>query len=78
MAEAAERAGVDQSTIMKLRVVAKQGVVDALAASRPGVKQAKADPELLAARGGDRASDASVDQRQVKPVAANAAPHSRP
>ena len=50
MAEAAEHAGVDRSTIMKLRVVAKQGALDALAASRPGVKQAGADRELVAAR----------------------------
>jgi len=50
MAEAAERAGVDRSTILKLRTVAKQGALDALAASRPGVKQAGADPELVAAR----------------------------
>jgi len=34
--EAAERAGVDRSTIVKLRAVAKQGALDALAASRPG------------------------------------------
>ena len=51
MAEAAERASVDRSTIMKLRVVAiKQGALDALAASRPGVKQAGVDLELVAAR----------------------------
>jgi transposase len=50
MAEAAERAGVDRSTIMKLRTVAKQGALDALAASRPGVKQAGVDAELVAAR----------------------------
>lgn len=34
--QAAERSGVDRSTIMKLRTVAKQGALDALAASRPG------------------------------------------
>lgn len=48
--EAAERAGVDRSTIVKLRVVAKQGALDALAASRPGVRQGGPDPELQAAR----------------------------
>ncbi len=36
--EAADRAGVDRSTVMKLRQVAKQGALEALAASRPGVK----------------------------------------
>lgn len=48
--EAADRAGVDRSTIMKLRTVAKQGALEALAASRPGVRGAKRDVELAAAR----------------------------
>ena len=48
--EAADRAGVDRSTIMKLRFVAKQGALEALAASRPGVRAAGVDPELAAAR----------------------------
>jgi transposase len=48
--EAAERAGVDRSTIMKLRQVAKQGALDALAASRPGVKSGGVDPELAEAK----------------------------
>ena len=47
--EAADRAGVDRSTIMKLRQVAKQGALDALAASRPGVPAGGKDPELVAA-----------------------------
>lgn len=47
---AADQAGVDRSTIMKLRVVAKQGALEALAASKPGVRGAKADAELVAAR----------------------------
>lgn len=47
--EAADRAGVDRSTIMKLRQVARQGALDALAASRPGVKAGGKDPELAAA-----------------------------
>jgi hypothetical protein len=48
--EAAARAGVDRSTIVKLRAVAKQGALDALAASRPGVRLGGPDPELTAAR----------------------------
>jgi transposase len=48
--EAADRAGVDRSTIVKLRGVAKQGALDALAASRPGVRQSARDPELAEAR----------------------------
>jgi transposase len=48
--EAAERAGVDRSTIVKLRQVGKQGALDAFAASRPGVRQGGPDPELAAAK----------------------------
>lgn len=49
--QAAERAGVDRSTIMKLRMVARQGALDALAASRPGVRAGSGpDPELAAAK----------------------------
>ncbi|MCA1678965.1 MAG: hypothetical protein LC777_08500, partial [Actinobacteria bacterium] len=36
--------------LMKLRLVAKQGALDALAASRPGVKAGGVDPELAEAR----------------------------
>lgn len=50
IAEAADRAGVDRATVMKLRTVAKQGALDALAASRPGVRANAVDPELAAAR----------------------------
>ena len=48
--EAADRAGVDRSTIVKLRGVAKQGALAALAASRPGVRTGGVDPELAEAR----------------------------
>lgn len=48
--EAADRAGVDRSTVMKLRMVAKQGALNALAASRPGVKAGGVDSELAEAR----------------------------
>lgn len=34
---AAAQAGVDRSTIMRLRQVARQGALEVLAASRPGV-----------------------------------------
>jgi transposase len=50
IAQAADKAGVDRSTIMKLREVAKKGALDALAASRPGVKSGGVDPELADAR----------------------------
>ena len=48
--DAADRAGVDRSTIMRVREVAKQGALDALASSRPGVRQGGPDPELVEAR----------------------------
>jgi transposase len=49
-AQAADRAGVDRSTIMRVKEVAKQGALDALAASKPGVRQGGPDPELAAAK----------------------------
>ncbi|MFL6186570.1 MAG: helix-turn-helix domain-containing protein [Actinomycetes bacterium] len=52
--EAAERFGIDRSTVMRIRQVAKQGALEALAASKPGVRQAREDAELAPARGGDR------------------------
>ena len=48
--EAADRFGVDRSTIMRRRTVAKDGAIAALAESKPGVQQAKRDLELEAAR----------------------------
>jgi transposase len=50
IAEAADRYGVDRSTIMRLRTVAKDGAIQALASSKPGVPQARRDVELEAAR----------------------------
>jgi len=48
--EAAERALVDRSTIAKIREVARQGALDALAQSRPGRREKQRDFELEAAR----------------------------
>jgi transposase len=50
ISEAADRFGVDRSTIMRLRTVAKDGALQALAESKPGVQPAKRDLELEAAR----------------------------
>lgn len=47
---AADEHGVDRSTILKLRAVAKQGALDALARSKPGVRADGPDPELVAAK----------------------------
>ena len=48
--EAADRYGVDRSTIMRLRTVAKDGALAALTESKPGVQRARRDAELEAAR----------------------------
>jgi transposase-like protein len=48
--EAAERFGIDRSTVMRLRTVAKDGALQALSESRPGVQAAKRDLELEAAK----------------------------
>ena len=50
IAEAADRYGVDRSTIMRLRTVAKDGALAALSESKPGVQAARRDVELEAAR----------------------------
>jgi transposase-like protein len=50
ISEAAERWAVDRSTVMRLRTVAKDGALQALAESKPGVAAAKRDVELEAAR----------------------------
>ncbi|MGL5248477.1 MAG: hypothetical protein ACRC8U_09810 [Brooklawnia sp.] len=47
--KAAEAAGVDRSTIMKLRQVAKEGAMAALSVSKPGVGKTARDVELEAA-----------------------------
>jgi transposase len=48
--EAADRYGVDRSTIMRLRTVAKEGALAALSESKPGVQAARRDLELETAR----------------------------
>jgi len=48
MAEAAEAAGVDRSTIVRIRTVAKDGALAALAASKPGAGTKVRDSELAA------------------------------
>ena len=50
IAEAADRFEVDRSTIMRIREVARQGALEALATSKPGMQPTKRDLELEAAR----------------------------
>lgn len=50
IAEAAAAQHVDRSTIMRIRTVAKEGALAALAASKPGVQTRERDYELELAR----------------------------
>ena len=50
IAEAATAQHVDRSTIMRIRTVAKEGALAALAASKPGVHGRERDYELEAAK----------------------------
>ena len=50
IAEAAAAQQVDRSTIMRIRTVAKEGALAALAASKPGVQGRARDYELEAAQ----------------------------
>ena len=50
IAEAAAEHHVDRSTVMRIRTVAKEGALAALAASRPGVQARERDYELGMAR----------------------------
>jgi transposase-like protein len=66
MAEAAEAWKVDRTTILRIRTVAKQGALDALSASRPGVKAAQRDSELDAARADAARLGEAVKEMAVK------------
>lgn len=50
IAEAATEHRVDRTTIVRIRTVAKDGALAALAASKPGVAAARRDYELESAR----------------------------
>jgi transposase-like protein len=50
VAEVAASQQVDRSTIMRIKQVAKDGALSALAASKPGVKGRERDYELAAAK----------------------------
>ena len=50
ISEAADRLEVNRSTIMRIREVARQGALEALATSKPGTQPTRRDLELEAAR----------------------------
>ena len=66
MAEAADAHQVDRSTIMRIRTVAKDGALAALAESRPGVRAHQRDVELEAARAEIARLSAALTQMAVK------------
>ena len=66
IAEAAEQQQVDRSTIMRIRTVAKEGALAALAASKPGVQAQQRDFELEAARAEIARLSEAVKQMAVK------------
>ena len=66
IAEAADAHQVDRSTVMRIRTVAKEGALAALAESRPGVKARQRDVELEAARCEVARLSAALTQMAVK------------
>lgn len=66
IAEAAEQQQVDRSTIMRIRTVAKEGALAALAASKPGVQARERDYELEAAKAEVARLSEAVKQMAVK------------
>ena len=64
--EAAEQQQVDRSTIMRIRTVAKEGALAALAASKPGVQARHRDFELEAAKAEIARLSEAVKQMAVK------------
>jgi transposase-like protein len=66
MAEAAAEHHVDRSTIMRIRTVAKDGALAALAASKPGVQSKDRDWELEAARAEVARLSETVKEMAVK------------
>jgi transposase-like protein len=66
--EAAARWGVDPSTIMRIRRVARQGALGALAQSRPGVSAQGEDAELVAARAEIARLEQAVKEQAIELV----------
>jgi transposase len=66
IAEAADAHQVDRSTIMRIRTVAKDGALAALAESRPGVRAQQRDVELEAARAEIARLSQALTQMAVK------------
>jgi transposase len=66
IAEAADQWRVDRSTIMRIRTVAKEGALAALATSRPGNKGRERDYELEAAKAENARLSEAVKEMAVR------------
>lgn len=66
IAEAAAEHQVDRTTIMRIRTVAKDGALSALAASKPGVAGHQRDVELEAAKAEVARLSETVKEMAVK------------
>lgn len=66
IAEAAEEHQVDRSTVMRIRTVAKEGALAALAASKPGAKARERDWELEQAKAENQRLSAALAEMAVR------------
>ncbi len=66
MADAAAAAGVDRTTVVRIRQVAKDGALAALAESRPGIKAGARDVKLDAAKAEIARLSETVKEMAVK------------
>lgn len=66
IAEAADHYEVDRATIARIRVVAKEGALVALASTRPGAKARQRDFELEAARADAARLGSALQEMAVK------------
>lgn len=68
--QAAERWGVDPTTVMRIRRVGREGALGALAASRPGRRDGDvSDVELMAARAEIARLEETVKEQAIELVA---------
>lgn len=67
--DAAAQWGVDPTTIMRIRKVAKESALAGLAASKPGVRRQAEDAELAAARSEIARLEETVKEQAIELVA---------
>jgi transposase len=67
--EAADRYGVDRSTVARIRKLGKEAVLEALANSRPGRRADQVDPQLAAAQAEVQRLGEVVKEQAVELVA---------